>query len=102
MITMKRPLILASGSPRRKEILETMGIPYVVDVSDVDWEAILNFGFDGMLGWLEYNVKRALGMETKNVSEQQEGLQQVRKTMIELKRYEAQKEQLQNWICEFF
>ena len=35
MITMKRPLILASGSPRRKEILETMGIPYVVDVSDV-------------------------------------------------------------------
>lgn len=36
MITMKRPLILASGSPRRKEILETMGIPYVVDVSDVD------------------------------------------------------------------
>ena len=32
---MKRPLILASGSPRRKEILETMGIPYVVDVSDV-------------------------------------------------------------------
>ncbi len=36
MITMKRPLILASGSPRRKEILETMGIPYAVDVSDAD------------------------------------------------------------------
>jgi len=36
VIRMKRPLILASGSPRRKEILDTMGIPYVVDVSDVD------------------------------------------------------------------
>ena len=36
MIPLKRSLILASGSPRRKEILETMGIPYCVDVSDVD------------------------------------------------------------------
>ena len=33
---MKRPLILASGSPRRKEILDTMGLSYVVDVSDAD------------------------------------------------------------------
>ena len=36
MITLKRPLILASGSPRRKEILDTMGIAFSVDVSDVD------------------------------------------------------------------
>ena len=36
MITLKRPLILASGSPRRKEILDTMGISFTVDVSDVD------------------------------------------------------------------
>jgi len=36
VITLKRPLILASGSPRRKEILDTMGISYTVDVSDVD------------------------------------------------------------------
>ena len=30
------PLILASGSPRRKELLSTMGLTYTVDVSDVD------------------------------------------------------------------
>ena len=30
------PLILASGSPRRKELLSTMGLSYTVDVSDVD------------------------------------------------------------------
>ena len=36
MIKLKRPLILASGSPRRKEILETMGIAYTIDVSEVD------------------------------------------------------------------
>ena len=36
MIKLERPLILASGSPRRKEILDTMGLPYIVDVSDAD------------------------------------------------------------------
>lgn len=36
MIALKRPLILASGSPRRKEILDTMGLTYCIDVSDAD------------------------------------------------------------------
>ena len=36
MIALKQPLILASGSPRRKEILDLMEIPYTVDVSDAD------------------------------------------------------------------
>lgn len=36
MLDLKYPLILASGSPRRKEILETMRIPFIVDVSEVD------------------------------------------------------------------
>ena len=36
MIQLKRPLILASGSPRRKELLTTMGLSYTVDVSDAD------------------------------------------------------------------
>ena len=36
MILTRLPLILASGSPRRKELLETMGLAYCVDVSDVD------------------------------------------------------------------
>lgn len=30
------PVILASGSPRRRELLETAGIPFTVDVSDTD------------------------------------------------------------------
>lgn len=33
---LKLPLILASGSPRRKEILDLMGLQYTVDVSDAD------------------------------------------------------------------
>ncbi len=33
---MKRTIILASNSPRRKELLSSLGIPYVVDPADVD------------------------------------------------------------------
>lgn len=32
----KRPLILASGSPRRRELLSLMGLSYEVDPSDAD------------------------------------------------------------------
>lgn len=32
----KLPLILASGSPRRKELLSLMGLEYTVDISDAD------------------------------------------------------------------
>lgn len=32
----QRSLILASGSPRRRELLDSMGFAYTVDVSDVD------------------------------------------------------------------
>jgi septum formation protein len=31
-----KPLVLASGSPRRKELLTTLGLPFEVFVSDVD------------------------------------------------------------------
>lgn len=36
MIKLIRPLILASGSPRRREILTTMGLSYTVDISDAN------------------------------------------------------------------
>lgn len=39
MESMKLPLILASGSPRRKEILTTMGLTYTIDVSQADEHA---------------------------------------------------------------
>ena len=35
-MNMSRPLILASGSPRRNELLSLMGLAYEVDVSDAD------------------------------------------------------------------
>ena len=36
MIQFNRPLILASGSPRRRELMQTLGLPFQVLVSDAD------------------------------------------------------------------
>ena len=36
MLDLKKPLVLASGSPRRKELLEQVGLSFVIDVADVD------------------------------------------------------------------
>ena len=38
------PLILASGSPRRREILRQLGLPFQVKVPDVDEDAIHGVG----------------------------------------------------------
>ena len=36
MLQLQKPLVLASGSPRRKELLEQVGLSFTVDVADVD------------------------------------------------------------------
>ena len=71
------------------------------NISNVNWEAVLCSSFDGMLGWLVYNLRRALGMEGTGENDQQEGIQQTIGTIFELKKYENQIEQLKDWIDEF-
>lgn len=61
MIKLDRPLILASGSPRRKEILDTMGLSYIVDVSDVDE----SFAADPEATVLELSKRKALSVSSK-------------------------------------
>lgn len=71
-----------------------------MDINCVNWDVVLKCSFDGMLGWLEYNVKRALGLEGSN-EDRQEGSKQVAGTIVELKRYEEQIEVLRHRIVEF-
>lgn len=72
-----------------------------MDISNVNWQVILNCSFDGMLGWLEYNVKRALGMEGTGANDKKEGISQSIGTVNELKKYENQMGQLKEWIDEY-
>ena len=71
------------------------------NIYNVNWDVILSCSFDGMLGWLEYNLKRALGMEGSGINDQEEGIQQTQGTIYELKKYENQIEQLKVWLDEF-
>lgn len=71
------------------------------NIYNVNWDVILSCSFDGMLGWLEYNLKRALRMEGTGINDQEEGIQQTQGTIYELKKYENQIEQLKVWLDEF-
>jgi len=62
VIKHERPLILASGSPRRKEILDTMGLSYTVDVSDADE----SFFADPETMVLELSRRKAMAVAAKH------------------------------------
>lgn len=44
MLTLPYPLILASGSPRRKHLLEQIGLPFTVQPSEVDESLLSTIG----------------------------------------------------------
>lgn len=69
-----------------------------MDISEVDWKVILHCSFNGMLEWLEYNVKRALGLEGSNSFDKEEGEKQLTGTIAELKKYERRLLQLKGWL----
>ena len=74
------------------------------DIMHVNWKAVLNSSFEGMLGWLEYNLKRALGLigfQEDNSADREEGANQVIGTIKELKNFEAQSKKLYAWMIEF-
>jgi Ser/Thr protein kinase RdoA (MazF antagonist) len=65
-----------------------------------DWDCILNSGYAGMLGWLEYNLKRALGIESTDENEKVLGAEQVIGTIKELEGYDNQLILLKKWLSE--
>lgn len=58
-------------------------------MENTDWEAVFAGGCAGMLGWLEYNVKRALEMEISSNDEVMLGVEQVKGTIKALNDYHA-------------
>ena len=69
-----------------------------MDIRDVQWDAVLNGSFIGMLGWLEYNLNRALGLEASNQDEISLGEKQVCGTIQELYTYQSKMELLKEWF----
>ncbi len=59
----------------------------------VDLKALYGFGF-GWLEWLEYNIKRALMIESENEEERKLGIEQVLQTVDRIRYYASIKEEL--------
>lgn len=61
--------------------------------TNVDWEA-LYYSNNGRLGWLEYNIKRALMLECDNEEEQQLGINEVKETVEHIIYYDKVKDEI--------
>lgn len=51
------------------------------------WLDVLNYGFQGKLGWLEYNIRRSLRIECADDAEQELGTSEVIKTIQAINEY---------------
>lgn len=63
-----------------------------------DWTTVLENGFLGKLGWLEYNLKRSLEIECTDEEEQKLGITQVIGTIKEIKDYAETISKLVEWL----
>lgn len=64
----------------------------------VDWDCVLDSGYGGMLGWLDYSMKRALGLEATDDAERKLGAEQITGTIEALERYDSQIETIKRWV----
>ena len=69
-----------------------------VKLESVDWDAVFAGSYMGMLGWLEYNVKRALGIEAATEDEVQLGKEQVLGTITALYAYQEKVLMMKRWL----
>ena len=69
-----------------------------MDISAAKWNEVFHGSYIGMLGWLEYNVKRALGIEISDEAERLLGESQVIGTIHELYSYQEKVRHLQEWL----
>ncbi len=69
-----------------------------MSLTEVPWDAVFAGSFSGMLGWLDYNVKRALGIEASGEEEIRMGEEQVVGTIDALYAYCDKVKQMQEWL----
>lgn len=76
------------------------GYKKVRNVTNVNWNVVLNSGYIGKLEWLEYSLKRSLGIECADKAEQQLGTSQVISTIESLISYANLIPVLGEWLSE--
>lgn len=69
-----------------------------VSLRNAAWDNVFAGSYAGMLGWLAYNVKRALGIEASDDAEIRLGEEQVEGTINALYDYQEKVELLKDWL----
>lgn len=69
-----------------------------MSLANVPWDAVFAGSYSGMLGWLDYNVKRALGIEASGEEEIRMGEEQVIGTIGALYAYCDKVELMKRWL----
>ncbi|MGZ9583739.1 phosphotransferase [Paenibacillus marinisediminis] len=67
-------------------------------IIEADWRMVLEHGYLGKLDWLEYSLKRSLGIECADENEQEMGTNQVIGTINALRQYEDMILELETWL----
>lgn len=68
------------------------------DIVEINWSYVLDSGYAGLIGWLEYNLKRALFIECSDEHEKQLGEREVISTLELLNRYSEKVPTLLKWL----
>lgn len=88
-----------SGNPDESRFQALLsGYTESMKLSGVNWDTVLGSGYAGMLGWLGYSLKRALGMEGAQGAERKLGEEQVLGTIEGLRRYENKISVMRKWL----
>lgn len=87
-------------SERREESIGSEGGNRRNGSVEADWLSVLAFGYLSKLEWLEYSLKRSLGLESTDKEDQAAGTRQVTETIQSLKAYEERVVQLAAWLSK--
>jgi aminoglycoside phosphotransferase (APT) family kinase protein len=63
-----------------------------------NWKMVLENGYIGKLGWLEYSLKRSLWIECTDEEEQRMGTKQVIGTIKAIRRYADKIYEIEQWL----
>ncbi|MEW8994355.1 phosphotransferase [Clostridium sp.] len=74
------------------------GYKNIYGALNANWKVVLFNGFLGKLGWLEYNLKRSLGIECSDEEEQNLGTTQVIETINSIIHYSEMILELEKWL----
>lgn len=78
----------ADGSVKRERFLAfAQGYASQRELEETDWSVVLYRGLSSKFGWLEYNLKRSLGLACGDASEQRLGTEQVMNTVRDIRAY---------------